>query len=49
MSNPSSVFLFLLWNEEAIKLAIPRSLATGSIIVSVFEVSVVRRFWFSAP
>ncbi|MBP6368065.1 MAG: hypothetical protein KBA82_08150 [Nitrosomonas sp.] len=32
-----------------LQLAIPRGLATGSIIVCVLEVSVARRFWFSAP
>ncbi len=32
-----------------VKLAIPRGLATGRIIVCVFEVSVARRFRFSAP
>ena len=32
-----------------LELAIPRGLATGSIIVCVFEVSVARRFWFFAP
>tara|TARA_R110002073_G_scaffold299584_3_gene466632 strand:+ start:1275 stop:1394 length:120 start_codon:yes stop_codon:yes gene_type:complete len=35
--------------EFSIELAIPRGLATGSIIVCVFEVSVARRFWFFAP
>ena len=34
---------------SSFKLAIPRGLATGNIIVCVFEVSVARRFWFSAP
>ena len=35
--------------KNMVKLAISRGLATGSIIVFVFEVSVARRFWFSAP
>ncbi|PTQ79049.1 hypothetical protein C8R28_105814 [Nitrosomonas ureae] len=33
----------------SVELAIPRGLATGNIIVCVFEVSVARHFWFSAP
>ena len=35
--------------DEIFELAIPRGLATGRIIVCVFEVSVARRFRFSAP
>ncbi len=39
----------LAGSTTRVELAIPRGLATGSILVCAFEVSVARRFWFSAP